>query len=86
MPKGTQADKEFYYLLRDKIHSKLLADGNMMCKDEVHIFLKAYADLANVSLATITHEQLQILKEYSKQFAYTIGIDIDISDGISFNF
>ncbi len=79
MPKGTKPttrDKEFYFIIRDKIHSKLLADGNMMCKDEVHKFLKHYADLTNVSLASITHEELQILKEWSKHFAQSIGLVI----------
>lgn len=94
MPKGTEAqriDKEFYFKIRDKIHRKLLADGNIMCKDEVHKFLKHYADLTNVSLSSITHEELQQLKEWSKQFAESIGLTIKESknekqnDDLNFN-
>lgn len=74
--KASSKDKEFYFAIRDEIQSKLIADGAGISKSELHTFLKWYADLENVSLSTITHDELQTLKEWSKQFAQTIGLTI----------
>ena len=75
MPKATQSDKIFYKgVLLVKIHDKLTSDGTFMSIDELDKFIKSYADLEDISCNDMSHEQMQQLKEYSKQFAASIGM------------
>lgn len=75
--KASSQDKLYYFNLRDQIQRHMSnTDGCLLSKDELHNYLKWYADLDHVSMKTISHEDLQILKEWSKQFAATIGLDI----------
>jgi len=90
MNKASQADIKFYKgVLLVKIHDKLTSDKTYMSIDELDTFLKSYADLNELSCGEMTHEQMQILKEYSKQFASSIGMGVDAFDKdneINFNF
>jgi hypothetical protein len=88
MNKATQADIKFYKgVLLIKIHDKVIADGAYMSIDELDELLKAYADLEGISCSDMNNEQMQILKEYSKQFATSIGMqDFDNDKRIKLNF
>lgn len=75
--KATTKDKKFYKgVLLDKIHTKLVKDKTYISIDELDLFLKAYADLESISCNDMSHEQMQTLKEYCKQFARSIGLVI----------
>jgi len=63
-------------VILERIHSKLTADQNLMSIEEVDAFLKDYAGI-DKSCKDMTKEELNDLIEYSKQFATTIGLDID---------
>ena len=80
MPKGTEAstkDKKFYKgILLIKIRRKLISDGTYYSVEELDLFLKAYADLEGISCNDMSHEEMQILKEFCKQFARSIGLVI----------
>ncbi len=89
MPKASTADIKFYKgVILIKIHDKLTADGTLMSIDELDYFLKDYADLRNESCSDLNKFQMQQLKEYSKQFACTIGMGVDAfdKDEINLNF
>jgi hypothetical protein len=73
--------------MRDEIHAKHHEDGAMVSKVGLHEVLKMYADLEGVSMATIEHEELQQLKEFTKQYALEhCGIEYDKDKRIQLNF
>jgi hypothetical protein len=73
--KATKSDITFYKaILLVKIHTKVVSDGAYISIDELDKFLKSYADLEGISCSNMSNEQMQILKEYSKQFACSIGM------------
>lgn len=87
MPKAKETDKEFYWTMRDHIHAKHHEDGAMVSKVGLHEVLKMYADLEGVSMATIEHEELQQLKEFTKQYALEhCGIHYDNDKRLKLNF
>jgi cyclopropane fatty-acyl-phospholipid synthase-like methyltransferase len=81
MDKATKDDKEFYFTMRDEIHKKLSKDGVLISKPSLHDILKYNADLEEQSMKDITHEDLQTLKEWSKNFAQSIGLVIKDKKG-----
>ncbi len=85
--KASNGDITFFKgVLLKQIHAKVVSDGALMSSDEMEVFLKGYADLADVSCTDMSHDQMQQLKEYCKYFAMSIGLDIDKNNGINFNF
>ncbi len=81
MPKATQSDIKFYKgVLLVNIHSKLVSDKTYMSIDELDEFLKAYSDLEGLSCSEMSHNQMQQLKEYCKQFAASINMGVDAFD------
>lgn len=71
--KASSTDIKFYKgVLLEQIHKHLVSTGTYFSLEETDNFLKAYADLSG-SCLSMSHEELQILKEYSKQFAESIG-------------
>jgi len=68
-----------------QIHSKLVSDGSIVSIDEVDDLLKDFADSVG-STKDMSKEELNDLIEISKQFALTIGLDIDKGNGIELNF
>jgi len=83
--KATASDKKYYFAMRDEIHAYYLKIGSEVSKEGLHEFLKLYADLEGASLETITSDELQQLKEWTKQFALEhCGIDFDLDDGTQF--
>ena len=79
MPRATNKDKIFYKgVLLVKIHDQIVSDGVYdMNIDDLDKYLKAYADLEGLSCNDMNHEQMQILKEFSKQFAASIGMGFE---------
>lgn len=70
-------DIKFYKgVLIELIRAQLNKDGVEMSYDELDGFLKYRAGLFEVSCKDMTHEQMQDLKEWSKEFAASIGVDI----------
>ena len=70
-------DIKFYKgVLIELIRAQLNKDGVEMSYDELDGFLKYRAGLFEVSCKDMTHEQMQDLKEWSKEFAASIVVDI----------
>ena len=69
----------------EQIHTKLVADGTVVSIDEVDELLKSHADSVG-SCSDMSKEELKDLVEWSKQFAASIGLDIDEGNGINFKF
>lgn len=70
-------DIKFYKgVLIQLIRAQLTEDGVHITQDELDGFLKYRAGLFEVSCKDMTHEQMQDLKEWSKEFAASIGVDI----------
>jgi len=70
-------DIKFYKgVLIQLIRAQLTEDGVHITQDELDGFLKYRAGLFEVSCKDMTHEQMQDLKEWSKEFATSIGVDI----------
>jgi len=89
MTKASTADIKFYKGVQlVKIHDKVISDGAYMSIDELDTFLKAYANLEGLSCSDMSHDQIQVLKEYSKQFAVSIGMSVNTfdKDKINLNF
>ena len=87
MPKATLEDKKFYFALRDDIHKWYSNDDVLLDKVGLHEVLKMYADLEDVSMVDITHDQLQQLKEWTKQYALEhCGIEYDNDNRLKLNF
>ena len=90
MNKSSTTDIKFFKgVLCVKIHDKVVSDGAYMSIDELSDILKAHADLEDISCSDMSHEQMQQLKEFSKQFATSIGMsenefDKD-NDDLNFN-
>ena len=81
MPKASKADIKFFKGVQlIHIHNQLTKDGTFISLDELEDFLKAYADLDGVSCSKMSHEQMQELKEFTKQFACSIGMGEDYFD------
>lgn len=84
MNKVTTSDRKFFKgIILVKIHDKLTSDKTYMSIEELETFLKHYADVPDISIAhkDFTHEMMQILKEFSKQFANSIGLEIKDKKG-----
>jgi len=87
MPKAKETDKEFYWIMRDQIHEWYSNDGTLLDKVGLHEVLKMYADLEGVSMATIEHEELQQLKEWTKAYALEhCGLHYDNDNRLKLNF
>lgn len=71
-------------VILQRIHSKLTADGNNISIDETDGILKMYADL-DKSCKDMSKDELNTLIEWSKQFATTIGLDLDDNNEIKIN-
>lgn len=85
--KASNGDITFYKgVLLKQIHKEVVSKGAIISIDEMDLFLKDYADLPNLSCLDMSHDQMQQLKEWSKHFAMSIGLDIDKNNGINFNF
>jgi len=81
MPKASTTDIKFFKgVMLVKIHDQLIADGTYYSIDELDTFLKAYSDLEGLSCSDMTIDQMQQLKEQSKQFACSIGMGVDAFD------
>jgi len=78
---ASQRDIKFYkgVLLID-IHRHLCHGGTFMSIEELDIFLKDYADLTFMSCSNMNYDQMQVLKELSKQFSVSIGMSVDHFD------
>lgn len=84
--KASTIDIRFYKgVILQRIHSEL-TKVQAISIDELDEFLKHYADLDLKSCSDMTHDEMQILKEWSKQFAMSIGVDIDDNNEINLNF
>ncbi|MAG87313.1 MAG: hypothetical protein CMB97_08095 [Flavobacteriaceae bacterium] len=85
--KASNQDKEFYWIMRDQIREWYSNNGTLLDKVGLHEVLKHYADLDGVSMKTITHDQLQQLKEWTKQYALEhCNIEYDKDERIKLNF
>ena len=85
--KASKRDITFYKaILLEQIHKEVVSKGASISSEEMDLFLKDYADLANMSCLDMSHDQMQQLKEWSKFFAMTIDLDIDKNNGIHLNF
>jgi hypothetical protein len=83
--KATPKDKKYFFVVRDAIHAKLNKDGVSVTKGTLTDVLKIHAKMDGISIADIDKDKLNILKEESKQFATSIGLDLDEGNGIEFN-
>jgi hypothetical protein len=86
--KATPKDKKYYFAMRDEIceHLNNKFKHIMTSRQELHEGLKYYADLEDVSMEDIDHDQIQQLKEWTKQYALEhCGLDLDAGNGIQFN-
>jgi hypothetical protein len=87
MTKATQSDKEFYWTMRDAIHTYYRNDGVLLSKVGLHEVLKMYADMEGVSMKDITHDELQELKEWTKNYSLEhCGIEYDEDKRLKLNF
>ena len=79
--KATTKDIKFYKgVILIEIHKQLRENGDFFSIEELDNFLKDYADLTHESCSDLNHFQMQQLKEYSKQFATSIGMGEDCFD------
>ena len=78
---STKHIKLYKGVVLERIHSKLTADGNNISITEVDNLLKNYADLEK-SCKDMSKDELNTLIEWSKQFAMTIGVDLDDNNEI----
>ena len=70
--KASKADIIFFHKLVQLILEGAKVDLSFV---ELKEYLKWYADLEK-SCSDMTHDELQELKEWSKHFAVTIGVEI----------
>jgi hypothetical protein len=82
--KATPSDKKYFFVVRDAIHAKLNKDGVKVTKGTLTDVLKIHAKMHEISIADIDKDSLNKLKETSKQFATSIGLDLDEGNGIEF--
>jgi hypothetical protein len=74
---ASNKDIKFYKgVLIELIRAQMSEDGLEVSHDEIDGLLKYRAGLFEVSCKDMTHEQMQDLKEWSKQFAASIGVNI----------
>lgn len=85
--KASKEDIKFYKgVILIQIHDYLTKEQTFLSLEELDNFLKDYADLFGISCSDMTHNEMQELKEYSKQFAMSVGLDLDKDNGINLNF
>lgn len=85
--KPTSEDIKCFYTLSFRLRTKLKERGEVYTKRQMDDILKFYATIQSEYFAEptdftgsckgLTHDELQTLKELTKQFAALYGIDLD---------